>query len=178
MKRITLFLAIVAILLFVSASLAIQNDPDGFRGLSWGTSFSSVEEEMTYVNDIDLGKALGLGSSFVYQVYNRQNDKMSLGSIDLSDIIHLFYEGYYEGMIAFIENEDDFQSTHIMLSDRFGRHDNYVPLGGAIFRYEWVGNKGVVCLEHDPKGSIIWMISKKMVDTQNQARKKNLEDDF
>lgn len=90
MKHISKFLmlstgTLLVIVLNVSSALAFQNEPNGFRGIKWGSNISEHSSEMTLIE----------GSKF----YMRKNDKMSIGAAKLSAIIYMYYKERFQMVI-------------------------------------------------------------------------------
>lgn len=177
MKRISLFLAIVTVLLFASVSCAIQNDPDGFRGLSWGTPRSDIDATLIFHDDIDLGKTNHLGQSLIYELYMNNEDRLTLGGIDLRNLLYLFYDNKLWGIIALLQNADDFVAARHMLELRFGNADNQTTTksGAAV---QWTGRKGVVSLERSVNQSIIFILSRQKYDLHEKIRMETINNDF
>lgn len=168
---------IILIMLLTSPALAIQNDPDGFRDLSWGTSRSDIDATLIFHDEIDLGKTNHLGQSLIYEVYMNNEEQLSLGGIDLGNLLYLFYDNKLWGVIALLQNADDFFAARHMLELRFGNVDNQTPTkGGAAV--QWTGKKGVVSLERSVNQSIIFILSKQRYDLHEKIRMETINNDF
>jgi hypothetical protein len=75
-----------------------QNEPTGFRGIEWGTPLSAVQTEMIPYGDPPPGGG---------QVYERKNEKMTLGGATLAHVFYRFYEGGFSGADLFsVERAD------------------------------------------------------------------------
>jgi len=81
MKRIISFLIILTIGTFSINSFAFQNEPDGFRGIKWGTKIGTLK---------DMVKAGGTGDQIMY---TKINDKLQIGNAELERIGYLFWKG-------------------------------------------------------------------------------------
>jgi len=80
MKRIISFLLILAIGTFSINSFAFQNEPDGFRGIKWGTKIETLRNMIKYAVQGDV------------VIYARHNDKLQIGSAELEGIYYFFWQ--------------------------------------------------------------------------------------
>jgi len=77
------WMCLIVWLLLPSAAFAFQNEPTGFREISWGTPLSAVQSQM-----IPDGTPPG-------QLYKRVNDKLTIGNATLMDISYEFHNGRF-----------------------------------------------------------------------------------
>jgi hypothetical protein len=117
-----------------SLSLAGPNKWDGFRGMKWGTNIKDLNDpNMVLVEDAN-----------EYKGYRRLNDKLSIGSANLKEIIYTFYKDRFYGVK--IEAEDN---------------DNFRLLKEAVFAYYGEGKPRA-----KPPNSWLW--------TPNQRNSRNV----
>ena len=88
-KRARMMLFLLAASLILSPPVfAFQNEPDGFRGIKWGTNISELSE-MGLIEDDGESK-----------FYVRKNDKMQIGDADLERIAYVFYKDRLYGIMV------------------------------------------------------------------------------
>lgn len=122
MKKSLGMLVILSIVLFTFNAFAFQNEPDGFRGIKWGTNIK------TFKDMIRVGKAYD-GCIF----YDRHNDKLQLGTVDLQGIYYYFWDNKFAKVRLITSGYDKFQDLREMLLEIFGKTS-----GGVHNRhYEW-----------------------------------------
>jgi hypothetical protein len=91
-KRIiaSLFLQIFLFFTLITADCySFQNEPDGFRGIKWGTEFSTLKNMVYKGTDESYG---GI------KLYNKRNDEMNIGSAKLTEVLYGFWQGKFEGV--------------------------------------------------------------------------------
>ena len=84
---------IVLVLLFarpVQAGEPFLNEPDGFRGIAWGTPLSENKDEMIYVK-----------TNVGIDIFSRRNSKMSIGGAPLSELHYGFSKNGF--MVVYIK---------------------------------------------------------------------------
>lgn len=84
----SLRLLLVALASIPMIALAVRNEPDGFRGIAWGTEFSPSLGDMTIT-----------GESGRTKLYKRSGDKMSIGAAELKTIFYAFDDGRFTSVI-------------------------------------------------------------------------------
>jgi len=111
MEKVRRFLLIGSILIVASISMATER-PTGFRGLTWGTEFETVKDEMVYSRtDPSYG-----GIEF----YLRKNDEMVIGTAKLDSIEYGFWQNKFCDVIGLFSGYTNFSSIKGALFERFG----------------------------------------------------------
>jgi len=111
MKKASILLLIGLFLLVANISMATE-DPKGFRGLMWGTDFSTVKEEMVYIRtDSSYG---GI------QFYSRKNDEMAIGTAELFRIEYGFWQNKFIAVSIMFQGFSNFNSLKGSVFERFG----------------------------------------------------------
>jgi hypothetical protein len=88
MGRIPVHFTVAIVLLSVN-SFAFNNEPDGFRGIKWGTDISGLQG-MTHVRtDPSYG-----GVEF----YTRKDDELRFGDAQLDKIEYAFWKGKFSSV--------------------------------------------------------------------------------
>src|SRR3989338_6639822 len=87
------FLSVMALFILASPLLAFQNEPGGFRGMTWGQSFSSFKKG-TFVSPRQPNSAKDLF------FYNKKNDDLRVGNSKAKEIEYGFWKGQLSNVIA------------------------------------------------------------------------------
>jgi len=131
-------------ILTVSLVLA---EADGFRGIKWGTEFSTLESQMEYVTtDPSYG-----GIKF----YKKLGDELKIGGADLMIIQYGFWQNKFCCVAIRFEGFTNFTGVRDAAFERFGR--GYQP-NRYIERYFWL---------NDPAATI-------MVEYSEASRRGNM----
>ena len=117
------------ILLIISVYVAIpafafQNEPDGFRGIKWGTNI----RELTDMLVVESGK------DTLY--YARKTDNMKIGDADIGQISYGFYKNRF--FVALVEYKGYVNSTKLkaILIGQYGKPEQPNQL---MEKYFWSG---------------------------------------
>jgi hypothetical protein len=97
MRFNNLVAGIVAVMLMQlgTDALAFENEPDGFRGIKWGTSFSTHGKEMVASRRTDDGSI---------KCYLRTGDKLSIGDAKLTSLEYCYWKDQFYRVI--LESKD------------------------------------------------------------------------
>lgn len=113
-KNIFLAITVLGILMLSCTAFAAdtyKNEPEGFRGLKWGTDFSAVKTEMVYSRTDD---SYG-GIDF----YNRKNENLTFGNTDILEIEYGFWRGKLSCVSMYTANKN-WKQVHEKLVAEFG----------------------------------------------------------
>lgn len=77
MKTIRYFLCMIFVLIMFKASYAFQNEPDGFRGIKWGSEAAKYK---------DLTLAIYKSNTNDLKVYMRYDEKLNIGDVHINYI--------------------------------------------------------------------------------------------
>jgi len=119
-KGFGLTLIFLVFLLPISA-LAFQNEPDGFRGIEWGTDISEWPD-MTHVSE---------------NVYQRENDELTIGDANVKKIHYKTYEGRLWGVSITYEDYNNHEKLKQTFFYLYGEADYSNRL---TERYHWHGS--------------------------------------
>jgi len=126
------FLLIISVWVSLPA-FAFQNEPDGFRGIKWGTNISELP-------DMSLFEDYGNSKSYL-----RKGDKLKIGDADIGRIGYGFYKGrfnklfiIYKGSLNFTKLKDIF----------FGQYGQGSKPNRFMEQYYWVGETVSISFEH------------------------------
>ena len=154
-----MMLIVLAVSLVVSLpAFAFQNEPDGFRGIKWGTRISELSD-MRLTED-----------SKEERYYTRLNDKMQIGSTEIERIVYGFYKDRFFVVIVTCRHHDNFSKLRETLFQLYG--SGYSP-NPAVEKYYWMGDSVNVVLdfkEVQQKG-LIWFSYKPLAEEQQKDMK-------
>jgi len=132
MKKMQLMFSVLLtfITLFsVSLCSAMENEPDGIFGISWGTDIKDIESEFIFVRNY----------TTLYddvKVYVKKSDDLKFESINLTKTQFVFWKDKL--YLAFISTEnEETQSLIQTLTDKHGE-PRFVQLNGGEL-YAWQG---------------------------------------
>jgi hypothetical protein len=80
----TLPAALIVVLIYISPQACAAAEADGFRGLTWGTEFSTVKDTMTFVRTDP--------SSGGVNFYKRADEEMQIGDGNLTTVEYGFWQ--------------------------------------------------------------------------------------
>jgi hypothetical protein len=155
------FLLIISICVSIPA-FAFQNEPDGFRGIKWGTNISEL---------LDMSLSEDRGDS---KFYLRKGDKLKIGDADIDRISYGFYKGrfnklhiIYKGSLNFTKLKDTF----------FAQYGPGIKPNRFMEQYYWVGETLSIAFEHSEitnEGKIVYtydpVSNEKEADSKEKAK--------
>lgn len=145
-------------------------EPDGFRGIKWGTHISSLSGMRYYRTDPSYGGV---------HIYIRVGDKLQIGGAKLDRIEYGFWQERFCGVTIYTSGSVNWYSLKDAVFETFGR--GYQP-NEFIEKYFWGGTETGMILEYNEiteKGSL-WMssrkISKEMEEWDKRKAKEGAKD--
>jgi hypothetical protein len=87
------------------------SEPDGFRGIKWGTNIATLNP----LNTMDVIAVVG---PFTY--YKKIKEDLHLVNVELNDVIYEFWDGKFSGVIIKVKGERQFQILKEYCFARFG----------------------------------------------------------
>jgi hypothetical protein len=169
MKRFYVIITGVILILTLqqNSSLAFKNEPDGFRGVKWGTSIDSLKGMIYF------GKGELYGG---YEVYLRRNEDLRVGDARLNSVLYAFWQKKLFSVTIFLEegisNWSTFKET---IFEKFGA--GYQP-NRYIEDYRWYGDITNMILVYDEiseEGNLM-MTSKKITIEQKEYAKRKAKE--
>jgi hypothetical protein len=88
-------------------------DPDGFRGIKWGTEISTLKDLEKVKQD------KSSDSDLVW--YIRKEDTLAIGEAKLENIFYSFWLGNFESVWIDFKGEDNFEAIKKELVEQFGK---------------------------------------------------------
>lgn len=130
----TFGLCVTIILLFPNLLFAFQNEPEGFRGVKWGTNITELPDMVFQ------------GSRGEKKLYFKKNDKMKIGDADIQSIGYFFYkEKFYNVLIEF-SNLTNFVRIKETCDQLYG--SGYRP-NRFMEQYFWRGGNVTIFLHYN-----------------------------
>lgn len=150
--------------LLVGSAYAGSDEADGFSGLKWGTEYSKVKDQMTYVCT---SPAYG-GIRF----YTRNNDELKIDSVRVRYINYGFWHDKFFNVVAVVPTHDNFNELKGMLFQKFGQGQE---LRKASEFYTWTGKRTNIIVEYGhrfPGLGCVMMFSAEIMNTDMKALAK------
>jgi len=157
MKKMTLSTLVITILLVSRFAFAQPFDPasepDGFRGIRWGTELSTLSG-MEYYRTSEIGGSLPVDlwdldhwvllEKIGLKIYFRMGDELRMGGAELEKIEYGFWKGKFCEVTVTLRGSENWVSLREAVFQRFGRGTLSrfsPPLGGTedFDWYFWVG---------------------------------------
>jgi hypothetical protein len=145
------------------AAHAFKNEPDGFRGISWG------DDQVMNAEQFD-----DAGSNERHTLYRRKNENMNIGGAELADILYGYRDGKLE--MVLIKTKTGNNSEMIAaFKEQFGsgRKPNRF-----MDKYLWDGSKTKMMLECNSIQDICLatIMSAKSLEDYSKERKQRARD--
>ena len=118
-----------------------ESEPDGFRGIKWGTDISSLEGDMKYQYDVPK-----LDWLREIKTYTRTGDELRLGLAELRQIEYQFIGGYFFAVLAEAKDSQNWNLLKEAVSEKYGEG---FPVYINKDQYCWKGTNTEVLLEYD-----------------------------
>ena len=112
-RKQTLLLVILVAYGFMLAPNAYA-EADGFRGLKWGTKFSTIKDEMNYIRT-DPRSSYG-----AVKIYSRKNEELRIGEAEVQSIRYSFWKDKLSSVMIRFKGYSNFVSLKDVISERFG----------------------------------------------------------
>ena len=113
-KILTVVFGIILIGCFTSTRPSkLRSEPDGFRGVKWGTEVSILKD----VEKVEQGKS----SARELVWYRRKGDTLAIGEAKLENIFYSFWMGNFESVWIDFKDEENFEALRKELFEQFGK---------------------------------------------------------
>ena len=117
------------------------SEPDGFRGIKWGTDISTVKD-MVLVMTIDNDT----------KRYKRNRDVLRMGEVKLDYIEYEFWKGMFYLVDIGFEGAENWKNLRSRMFATFGRGKSESEEEGQVpSRYRWEGEKTTVIMIYDSR---------------------------
>jgi hypothetical protein len=111
------------------------SEPDGFRGIKWGTAISTLGKDMQ--------RQQLLGDS---EIYTRAGDVLKLGRTKLEKVEYVFFEGTFSVVFIDTEGFENWKSLKEVVFATFGKGFQW-DRGAEL--YSWKGKIAGATLKYD-----------------------------
>lgn len=128
------------------------SEPEGFRGIKWGTDISTLKDMEVKEQDW----------------YVRTGDKLKIGEAELISIAYRFHKGKFEAVTIKIKGQDNVSLIRDICFEIYG----LVEQMNNTFNYMWKGNNAVIIL--DGNLECLWLCSTKHMERQRKERTEKL----
>jgi len=131
-------------------------EPDGFRGIKWGTDISTLSG-MEYVETL-----IGIKE---FRIYKKKNDKLKIGGANLEKIKYGFWRGKFCSINIYTEGYSNWLDLKEFIFEKFGQgcpvgedgeiEDVWVWAGETIWmwlRYDKISKTGHLQMSSEKKG--------------------------
>lgn len=136
-KLATLIFVVMVFILSSSNALAnYPNEPDGFRGIKWGTDITDVKATMR-LHETETGISAELVS------YERVSDTLVIGNAQISSIRYTFWRGKFSHPVIKTTGYTNWLEVKRALESTFGlakQSNNY---------YFWLGDSTSILTQYD-----------------------------
>jgi hypothetical protein len=160
-----------------------RSDPDGFRGIKWGTEISKLKDMERMEQDKSSNPDL------VW--YTRKADTLAIGEAKLENIFYLFWMGNFASVSIDFKGKENFETLKKELLEQFGstvrseehtrKRDQRVGIepsktGGADSFYAWWGKNTDILLSYSKDRHIGTLdISSTSITEERRAYEKQKE---
>lgn len=129
-------MAICMLLLFAlsGSANAMKDSPDGFRNLKWGDPVSALGE--TTLRETSMGM----------EIYEKKEEKLSIGTAELIKIGYAFYNNHLTTVLIKFTGESNESIIREAMFARYGFPDIYKP---HINKYNWLDSKNFIALDYN-----------------------------
>ncbi len=151
--------------------LTFKNEPDGFRGIKWGTDISTLSGMTCAANPFDSN----------IKFCTRKNDRLQIGKAKLSAIVYQFYKDKFYIVAISTNNPINFDALKDVVFVKFG--DGRQP-NKYIKRWVWFGDMANIGLEYNESsqtGTLLIFsqkISLQIEEVKKQEAKEGAEKGF
>lgn len=122
-------MTLLSILLSATLTLAFQNEPDGFRGMGWGTDIALVKNmQLIKTNPAEA------------KLYIKSDDSLTIGGATLESIIYGFNpEGKFESVTISLKDYKNFLALKLDCFKKYGDVEELEDSTGNEEKYLWQG---------------------------------------
>ncbi|WP_146204166.1 hypothetical protein [Prosthecochloris marina] len=105
----TNLMLITLIILSTGTSYAFKNEPDGFRGIKWGTAINSLSNMTAIDTEGDT------------HTYERIGDEMKIGNAELAVLKYFFWKGKLSGIGIKTKGYSNWAALKDVVFEKFGK---------------------------------------------------------
>ena len=171
LKCYSIFLIAILSLFIYSNVHAMENDPDGFRGVKWETKISDLNN-----NEFKFGI-----NKEIILFYTYVTDELKILSPELYKINYIFWHDKLWGVMITGKGQVNFEKLLRVLQEKFGK-ETQADL--SFPKYIWLGQKTCIIFDYDSlknefKCSFTSIkITKEMENWEKDQAKKGAQNDL
>jgi len=154
---------------FSQENQSYQNEPNGFRNLTWGTNFSQVKDQFSYYR-IDLAYG-GI------DLYRRNGDDLHIGQSKLDFILYGFWKGKLSDVRIMSKGYENWNNLKAAVFNQFGQVPRLYPFD-YLEEYIWNGPITTIILSYNRtlEEAMLILFSTSTSEEQIQYRDQKLQE--
>jgi hypothetical protein len=158
-----LFISLLPLFVFLAFSnftaLAFQNEPDGFRGIKWGTDIRKLPDMVLLEREGDV------------KIYYRKFDKLKIEDVYVDEIVYRFCKNRFCAVHILFDGFSNFTKLKSVLVRQHGQGENQ---NRHLEKYFWLGANVNIDIEYNKverKGGIRYFV-KSSYEEQKEGDKE------
>ena len=160
-KQFCIFILFSAFLIFSYISaVAFQNEPDGFRGIKWGTDIRKLPDMVLLERDGDI------------KIYYRKFDQLKIENVHVDEIVYRFYKNRFCAVHILFDGFSNFTRLKSVLARQHGQGEN--P-NRHLEKYFWFGANVNIDIEYNEierKGGIRYFVKSSYKEQKKGDKEK------
>lgn len=168
MKRFIKCCILLFILLVPLSSFGYDNEPDGFRGIKWGTDISELKDMNTYGGKLS-------NDAQLYALYTRQNDELQIGEAKLERIEYRFWDNKLSSVMIITKGYANWTALRDTAFTKFGKG---YQSNQFIKDYHWNGDITYLSLKYneiEEKGTL-FLLSTKLAEQERIYKQRKAKE--
>ena len=163
--NLAVFFTVSIVLLSVN-SFAFKNEPDGFRGIKWGTDISTLKAMNHVRTDPSYGSV---------EFYTRKWDELRIGDAQLYNIEYAFWKGKFASVWIYSIGYANWLDLRDATVARFG--EGYQP-HRYLEQYLWYGSSTMILLQYNQirREGTLCMFSQAIAKEQEEYDKQKAKE--
>lgn len=144
------------------------SEPEGFRGIKWGTDINTLSRMKYSITDPSYGGV---------QYYIREVDELKIGGATLERIEYGFWRGKFCDVIIYTTGYVNFNNLKQVVFKKFGK-GYQKQKDGYIESYYWWGENTLMMLDYDlfSQEGCLFMSSKEMLKQMREYEKQKAKE--
>ena len=156
----TLLLLLIISVYVAIPAFAFQNEPDGFRGIKWGTDIRKLPDMVLLERDGDI------------KIYYRKFDQLKIENVHVDEIVYRFYKNRFCAVHILFDGFSNFTRLKSVLSRQHGQGEN--P-NRHLEKYFWLGANVNIDIEYNEierKGGIRYFVKSSYEEQKKGDKEK------
>ncbi len=144
-------------------------EPDGFRGIKWGTDISTIQN-MEYIASEET--IFGEGAD----IYKKSDDELAIGDAKIESIEYLFWNKKFFEVRIFVIGYENCEALRYSTFEKFGQVSKIKARTELLGdNYQWSGEITRINLSSG-KTCSLWMYSEEIMLTMVEAGRQRMKD--